>query len=81
MAKKYGRRLRLSKEEEELIYQHRAAPLDNINGNTALDLHIKERGIRKDDIISVNIGRLQMESIAFPLLPKIILIAAKFLNL
>ena len=53
MAKKYGRRLRLSKEEEELIYQHRAAPLDNINGNTALDLHIKERGIRKDDIVSV----------------------------
>ena len=53
MAKKYGRRLRLSKEEEELIYQHRAAPLDNINGNTALDLHIKERGINKDDIVSV----------------------------
>ena len=41
MAKKYGRRLRLSKEEEELIYQHRAAPLKNINGNTALDLHIE----------------------------------------
>ena len=53
MAKKYGRRLRLSKEEEELIYQNRAAPLDNINGNTALDLHIKERGINKDDIVSV----------------------------
>ena len=53
MAKNYGRRLRLSKEEEELIYQHRAAPLENINGNTALDLHIKERGISKDDIVSV----------------------------
>jgi len=53
MAKKYGRRLRLTKEEEEIIYQHRATPLDNINSNTALDLHIKERGINKDDIISV----------------------------
>ncbi|MBC8265439.1 MAG: hypothetical protein H8E84_00560 [Flavobacteriales bacterium] len=53
MAKNYGKRLRLSKDEEELIYQHRAAPLENINGNTALDLHIKERGIGKDDIVSV----------------------------
>jgi len=53
MAKNYGRRLRLSKEEEELIYQNRAAPLENINGNTALDLHIRERGISKDDIVSV----------------------------
>ena len=53
MAKNYGRRLRLSQEEEELIYQNRAAPLENINGNTALDLHIKERGISKDDIVSV----------------------------
>jgi len=53
MAKNYGKRLRLSKEEEELIYQHRADPLDNINGNTALDLHIKDRGISKDDIVSV----------------------------
>jgi len=53
MAKNYGRRLRLSQEEEELIYQNRAASLENINGNTALDLHIKERGISKDDIVSV----------------------------
>ena len=53
MAKDYGKRLRLSKEEEDLIYQNRAELLDNINGNTALDLHIKERGISKDDIVSV----------------------------
>jgi hypothetical protein len=53
MIKKDGKRLRLTKEEEELIYQHRAVHLDNINNNTALDLHIKERGINKDDIVSV----------------------------
>ena len=48
-----NKRLRLSKEEENLIYQHRASPLENINKNTALDLHIRERGISKDDIVSV----------------------------
>jgi hypothetical protein len=53
MGKKYGKRLRLTQEEEELIYQHRATPLSNINGNTALDIHIKERGIDKDDIVSI----------------------------
>ena len=53
MGKNYGKRLRLSKDEEELIYQHRADPLENINGNTALDTHISERGISKDDIVSV----------------------------
>ena len=48
-----NKRFRLSKEEQELIYRNRAEPLENINGNTALDLHIKERGINKDDIVSV----------------------------
>jgi len=51
--KHYGKRIRLSPEEVDLIYQGRAESLDNINGNTALDLHITERGIKKDDIVSV----------------------------
>jgi|TARA_B100002052_G_C15887171_1_gene602078 hypothetical protein len=51
--KKYGRRLRLSTEEENLIYQHRAKSLDNINDNTALDEHLSERGIDKKDVVSV----------------------------
>ena len=48
-----NKRFRLSKEEVDLLSQFRAKPLDNINGNTALNLHIKERGISKDDIVSV----------------------------
>ena len=51
--KKYGRRLRLTPEEENLIYQNRAETLDNINNNTALDTHLSERGIDKKDIVSV----------------------------
>jgi hypothetical protein len=51
--KVYGKRLRLSKSEVELIYQHRASHMDNINDNTALSLHLNERGIDKDDVISV----------------------------
>lgn len=48
-----GKRLRLSKEEVELINEFRGSDLDNINGNTALDLHLKERGINKDEVVSV----------------------------
>ncbi len=48
-----GKRLRLSKEEVELINEFRAKDLTNFNGNTALDLHLKERGISKKDIVSV----------------------------
>ena len=51
--KKYGRRLRLSTDEENLIYQHRAKSLDNINDNSALDQHLLERGIEKKDVVSV----------------------------
>ena len=51
--KKYGRRLRLTPEEENLIYQTRAENLDNINDNTALDTHLSERGIDKKDVVSV----------------------------
>ena len=50
---KNGKRLRLSQEEVELINEHRGSDLDNINGNTALDLHLKERGILKKDVVSV----------------------------
>lgn len=51
--KRYGKRLRLSPDEVEMVYKARAEPLENINDNTALDLHIRERGIIKDDIVSV----------------------------
>jgi len=50
---KTGKRLRLSKEEVELINEFRGSELDNINGNTALDLHLKQRGISKDEVVSV----------------------------
>lgn len=46
-------RIRLKPHELELIKQHRAKTLDNINDNTALDLHLKERGIKKKDVVSV----------------------------
>jgi len=51
--KKYGRRLRLSTEEENLIYQHRAQAVENINDNSSLNAHLKERGIDKKDVVSV----------------------------
>ena len=51
--KEYGRRLRLSTEEENLIYKYRAKSLDNINDNSALSEHLLERGIDKKDVVSV----------------------------
>jgi hypothetical protein len=51
--KKYGKRLRLSEEEVEMIYENRAENTTNINGNTALDIHLNERGIDKNDVVSV----------------------------
>ena len=51
--KEYGKRLRLSKEEVDVILQNRANPLDNLNNNTALDIHCENRGIDKNDIVSV----------------------------
>tara|TARA_R100000655_G_scaffold42339_2_gene78307 strand:- start:446 stop:1540 length:1095 start_codon:yes stop_codon:yes gene_type:complete len=51
--KRKGKRLRLSPEEVELINEHRGSDLENINGNTALDLHLKDRGIDKNDVVSV----------------------------
>ena len=48
-----GKRLRLTPEEVEVINEFRGDDLDNINGNTALDLHLRDRGIDKKDVISV----------------------------
>ena len=53
MGKEYGKRLRLSTEEVDIILQRRASVVDNINNNTALDTHLKERGIKKNDVVSV----------------------------
>ena len=53
MGKEYGKRIRLTEEEVEMIYESRAESTTNINGNTALDIHIEERGINKKDIVSV----------------------------
>ena len=51
--KKYGRRLRLTQDEENVIYQYRARAVENINDNSALDEHLTQRGIDKKDIVSV----------------------------
>ena len=51
--KEYGRRLRLSTDEENLIYKHRAKSVDNINDNSALNQHLTERGIDQKDVVSV----------------------------
>ena len=51
--KKYGKRLRLSQEEVEMVYENRAESTSNLNGNTALDIHLSERGIPKKDVVSV----------------------------
>jgi hypothetical protein len=52
-----GKRLRLSDDEVNLIYQHRAGELKDLNynlsHNSALDNHLKERGIDKKDVVSV----------------------------
>ena len=52
MAKK-DNRFRLSPEEIEIIREARGETLDNTNGNSALDIHLKERGIDKGDVVSV----------------------------
>ncbi|QDP67837.1 MAG: hypothetical protein Unbinned8210contig1002_25 [Prokaryotic dsDNA virus sp.] len=51
--KKNGKRLRLTIDEENLIYKHRANSIENFNDNTALDMHLAERGINKKDVVSV----------------------------
>jgi hypothetical protein len=51
--KEYGKRLRLSEEEVEMVYENRAESTTNTNGNTALDINLAERGIAKKDVVSV----------------------------
>jgi len=51
--KEYGKRLRLSEEEVEMVYENRAESTTNTNGNTALDINLAERGIEKKDVVSV----------------------------
>jgi len=51
--KQYGKRLRLSEEEVEMVYENRAESTTNTNGNTALDINLAERGIDKKDVVSV----------------------------
>ena len=53
MSKQYGKRIRLSEEEVEMVYENRAENTTNFNGNTALDIHLNERGIDKKDVVSV----------------------------
>ena len=68
--KEYGRRLRLSKEEEELVYQNRAETVDNINGNTALEIHLKDRGINKKDVVSVKHWQSSSGELRFSIVTK-----------
>ena len=68
--KEYGKRLRLSTEEEELIYQNRAETVDNINGNTALEIHLKDRGINKKDVVSVKHWQSSSGELRFSIVTK-----------
>lgn len=65
-----GRRLRLSKEEAELIYKHRATPLENINDNNALEIHLKERGIDRKDVVSVKHWQSMSGELRFSIVTK-----------
>ena len=48
-----NKRIRLTPEEFNLINEKRASNLENVNDNTSLDVHLKERGIDKKDVVSV----------------------------
>ncbi len=48
-----NKRIRLTPEEFDLINEKRASNLENVNDNTSLDIHLKERGIDKKDVVSV----------------------------
>ncbi len=47
-----NKRFRLSPDEQDIINEYRGNNV-SVNGNTALDLHLAERGIEKDDVVSV----------------------------
>lgn len=65
-----GARLRLSAEEVEIINEFRGDKLDNINGNTALDIHLKERGINKKDVVSVKHWQSMSGELRFSIVTK-----------
>lgn len=46
-------RYRLTREEADIIREMRGETVTNVNGNSALDQHLKERGIDKKDVTSV----------------------------
>jgi hypothetical protein len=62
--------LRLSAEEVELINEFRGDNLENINGNTALDIHLKERGIDKKDVVSVKHWQSMSGDLRFSIVTK-----------
>ena len=68
--KKVGKRLRLSPDEVELINEFRGQDLINVNGNTALDLHLAERGIDKKDIVSVKHWQSMSGELRFSIVTK-----------
>ncbi len=65
-----GKRMRLSKEEADIINEHRGDNLDNINGNTALDIHLKDRGIDKKDVVSVKHWQSMSGELRFSIVTK-----------
>jgi hypothetical protein len=65
-----GKRLRLSADEVEIINEHRGDNLDNINGNTALEIHLKDRGINKDDVVSVKHWQSMSGELRFSIVTK-----------
>ena len=65
-----GKRLRLSSQEVDLINEFRGNDLDNINGNTALDMHLKERGIDKKDVVSVKHWQSMTGDLRFSIVTK-----------
>jgi hypothetical protein len=65
-----GKRLRLSSQEVDLINEFRGNDLDNINGNTALDVHLKERGINKNDVVSVKHWQSMTGDLRFSIVTK-----------
>ncbi len=65
-----GKRMRLSAEEAELINEFRGDNLDNINGNTALDIHLKDRGIDKKDVVSVKHWQSMSGELRFSIVTK-----------
>ena len=65
-----GKRLRLSADEVDIINEHRGDSVDNINGNTALDIHLKDRGINKDDVVSVKHWQSMSGELRFSIVTK-----------